>query len=261
MDINSLYNISREYAERINQNIPDMVSQTDSRLCVIRSAKNKIYTGITGIAVISGALTADSAVSRAVRAMTAAGDTKASELINIMFSDYSIVVPENDEISALTDADPDNVSCEVVISMEETAPASSISGRLDFVSGNDEDDHLPQQPEAAPESDTADETDISGNLNAPMEFADGFDIDESNPFYEPPVQDDASAVIKTLADNPSAEKSMAELVSQNNSDIQQPASSDSEKKKEKLLSKSELRKQAKQRKKVAKANFNIKKKF
>lgn len=261
MDINSLYNISREYAERINQNIPDMVSQDNSQLCVIRSGQNKIYTGITGIAVIKGVLTEDSALSRAVRAMNAAGDTKASELINIMFSDYSITVPENDELSALTDINPENVSCEVVISMEEAVTASSLSKQLHSNSEIDEAETLPQQPEFSPADNNNGSPDFSGSFSNSVEFADGFDIDESNPFYDPPAADDAPAVIKTLEDNPNAAKSMAEMISQNNPDTQQSVSSDSERSMENPLSKSELRKQAKQRKKVAKANFNIRKKF
>lgn len=284
MEIGAFYDTAKDFAEKIKTEKPNYVSDDDSALCLILTDKQEIFSGVTSVGIRNDNVTTVSAESAAIMSMKAAGQTNALLMITVLFSDYSISKPDKDRLEMLLAASTDNYGCEIVVSAEETATVMSLqsdstSEFSDFFNGFDDD------PESTSEVDEdvsdGSESESVSSLGAPAEFASGVDIDESNPFYEPPTADEPPKNVLASMENVVKDKYAVSTGSEKaadsdneTSDEEKSATTDSdtsanaldsapskaEKKKSKnSMSKGDLLKQAKKRKKVARANFNFRK--
>ena len=163
MEIGSLYNTAKNFAETLKHSRPELTNY-DACLCLIVADSGDIYSGVSSVSINEGTVNEVPAERIAVMSAITAKHVIAKQLIVISLDDYSYFKPEDEAIALLVNASVDNGSCQVVLSPDETATAASLapaSAVSDFLSGYDE---TPEQ------------------LGAPAEFASGFDVDSTNPF-------------------------------------------------------------------------------
>lgn len=269
MDVNALYNIAKGFVTKMQNEKPALAAEPDAAICLILTNDDEVYSGVTAMGIHNGNIVAYPAECVALIAMFAAGKFKAKQMLILSMNDLSILVPCIEAVDMLMLLDTGNDECEAAISeerfvtvrqlmqddvIEEEETEDMDSAEVNFFSGFGDDeedgeaaavfeggfDESYSAPQHAP---VQNETSGNVQLGAPVEFASGVDVDESNPFYEPPGagEGDSEAAASETKVNKHMETETA------------PAQT-------KSMSKAELLKQAKKRKKVAKSNFNFFKK-
>lgn len=257
MGTNVFYNMVKEYAESLVKQRPDCASTGNNAICAIFTSKHDIFTGVTDISQ------SVSAEYLAINAMCDAGQTKARQMITLLLSDFSVVKPNADGVAKLIETDYENGKCEVFISHNESVKASEIAGNIgsgeskanDFFDGFDGQGNGTESVGkntfekmglvSEPDTEMTDTSINQSELGAPADFSSGFDIDVTNPFYEAPAEDKEVTTITSA----SANKPVNTLGESTESGSKTPT-----------MSKDELLKQAKKKKKIAKNIFSAKRK-
>ena len=186
MDKNTFYETAKNFAKVIMSNKPEAAFAQDSCLCLIIADSQDIFSGITTISINEGSVEEVKAEDVAANALIADGKAKARQMIVISLEDNSFFKPNEECIARLMRASVDNGACEVMISPEETVNAATLAPAVsgqNFLEGYDDDGTVPAEPAPNP----------SAPVGAPADFASGFDIDESNPFYANPDSAPAAA--------------------------------------------------------------------
>lgn len=261
MGINVFYNIVREYAEALIKQRPDCISYGNTSICAVLTNKHDVFAGVTGISLNNGAVQPVPAEYLAINAMCSAGQTKARQMITISLTDFSVLKPDNSGIEMMLETDSENSKCEVFISPNESVKASEIVGNVDNDSSDDifdgfdsqnietvsaEDNAFEKAEFVSDVQETATETEKKPlELGSPADFSSGFDIDVTNPFYEAPAEDKEVATISSSPRN----KSQNTAVENNGIESKTPE-----------ISKDELLKHAKKKKKIAKTIFGTRRK-
>lgn len=252
MGTNVFYNMVKEYAEAFIKQRPDYVSAGNA-ICAIFTNKHDIFTGVTGDL---------SAEYSAIDAMCSSGQTKARQMITLSLVDFSVLSPDADGAAKLIAADSDNEKCEIFISTNESVKACEIAGNVhadeaensEFFEGFDAQGSNAEKADSGAfekmgiVSNTAESAENSvkpSALGAPADFSSGFDIDVTNPFYEAPAEDKE---VKTIS-SAKADKPVNTLNMDSGNEKKVPE-----------ISKDELLKQAKKKKKIAKNIFSAKRK-
>ena len=150
MEIKALYNIAKDYA----QTLKNARSGISGELCLILTDGKEMVTGVTGVRIANDAAEDVSAFENALAYCALTGKKRAEQILNISLADDSVVKLSDEMLGKLIKLDYENGKCEVAVSDSEFVLAG---GKKD---------------EAA-------------DLAAPADFSDGFDFDESNPFFEP----------------------------------------------------------------------------
>ena len=161
MEIGSLYNTAKNFAETLKQKRPEL-TQYDANLCLIIADTGDIFSGVSTVSINEGAVEDVSAEKIAVMSIATAKHVIAKQLIVISLDDFIYIRPDDEALGILVNSSVDNSSCEVVLSPEEAVTAASLvpaSEAPDFLSGYDE-----------------------AELGAPAEFANSIDVDSTNPF-------------------------------------------------------------------------------
>ena len=188
MEIGSLYNTAKNFAETLKHSRPELTNY-DACLCLIVADSGDIYSGVSSVSINEGTVNEVPAERIAVMSAITAKHVIAKQLIVISLDDYSYFKPEDEAIALLVNASVDNGSCQVVLSPDETATAASLapaSAVSDFLSGYDE---TPEQ------------------LGAPAEFASGFDVDSTNPFNNGEADNKADS-LNSLYEHPEEAQQM-----------------------------------------------------
>lgn len=273
MGTNIFYNVVKEYAEALVNQRLDCASFDGAAICAILTSAHDIFAGVTGVSLCNNLVKPISAEYMAVTAMKCAGQTKALQMITLLFEDFSVIEPESEGIEIMIEANPENNKCEIFISKNESVSAASFIGS-DETQQNEINSETHKEPVSeSVETDSIRSEDFekmetvndsvaettettnknrSSSLGTPADFSSGFDIDENNPFYEPPALHKDVKTISTIADGVPTVKTDSDS---STSAFCAPAN---ENKKE-TLSKNDLLKQAKKKKKIAKANFGFRK--
>ncbi len=161
MEIGSLYNTAKNFAETLKQKRPEL-TQYDACLCLIIADTGDIFSGVSTVSINEGAVEDVSAAKIAVMSVVTAKHVIAKQLIVISLDDYSYFTPDDEALGILVNSSVDNSSCQVVLSPDEVVSAASLvpaSEAPDFLSGYDE-----------------------AELGAPAEYANSIDVDSANPF-------------------------------------------------------------------------------
>lgn len=249
MDINTLISTAKEYAGKVKAEASDKGAQ----LAVIADAKGKTFIGVTAVTVKGGSVTRISADYMAALYMINEGSRIAANIVVIGIEDQTVVKPSAECLDLLFRTNVENDNCVAAVSDSETATVLSLrlgGSGADLMDGFDFDDSEPAvKPVEASEPETAAETvpaQKEEKADAPEHSSNvisGVKIEENNPFYEAPEDvKPPEEVVATV----SGENLEAEALERESED-------------EPELSKEELLKQAKKRKKVAKANFLFRK--
>lgn len=274
MDVNALYNVAKGFVNKIQNEKPALAAESDAAICLILTDDEEIYSGVTGMGIHNGNIVSYPAECVALIAMFASGVFKAKQLIVISMEDHSVAVPCVECLDMLLLLDTGNDACEIAVSEDRIVPISELmsdgadaeeaeetsdisSASVDYFSGfgnempEDVSDSAKVYEGGFDESYSAPQhepvkKELGGNasLGAPAEFASEVEIDESNPFNERSetvAESDGAKPVGILTEKASNAESAQDQ-------------------KAKTLSKAELLKQAKKKKKVAKSNFSFFKK-
>ena len=260
MDINTLIKTAKNNAQKVKQAVPSATAEPGNELAVAADAKGKVYTGVTGITIKKGNVEKIKADYMAVLNMVNDGSRIASGVAVVKLDDLSVVKPSAECLELLFRTNVENDNCIAAVSETEGETVSSLrlgGSGADLMDGFDfSDDEAPEElveeaaddyieitneePKAAePAAENADAPEHSTNVIS------GVKIEENNPFYESPsdVKPPEEVIATVSGENLEAEALEREAAEE-----------------EPELSKEELLKQAKKRKKVAKANFFFRKK-
>lgn len=262
MNMNELYNTAKKYADKLREEKPGYVSGEDSALCLIVTDKNEIFSGVTSVRISGGKTEEVHAEFNAVMSMKEAGQTAAKQMITVLFKDQSICVPCSDCLDLLFRASESNNNCAVMTGPDKASSAMSLrfgtsEDQADFLSGFDFDDGPSESA-----------------LGAPAEYAQAIAVDESNPFNA--TSDEAQTEVVTFTGDRKKEDSPAPEAAADTADSAAEAQGGGESApapeskpeaaapaaenaadKEDAPSMEDMLKQAKKRKKIAKANFNF----
>ncbi len=282
MEVNAFYNTAKIYAESIKYQKPNYFTEPGSTLCLILTDTQEIFSGVTSVRIHDGVVDELHSEHIAIMSMLAANKVRVQKMLTISFDDFSICIPTLECLNMLFRADSRNRKCEVVVSLTETVPAEELtsgayvqknasdnnSNPSDFVY----DDNIPQMFDDEPVYESNNDessSDEASSLGAPADFVSGFEFDESNPFYEPDAPDTTDNVEALNPDGHSTEflytppqqsNSVGSESYESNS-VYKGSEYITETDDNKKISKKELLKQAKERKKAAKSNARFKKLF
>lgn len=209
MEIKELYDLAKQYAEIITNNKPEYVSENESAICVIVDSNDQPYTGITSVTIKGGMVELLPAETVAVKRFIDNCDgTSAKGIITMQFKDSKVVETGKVSLVMLGQTNPANGECAVVTSEEESkalrdiVPVAEEAPVAEAALANADIPVAAEAPaevtpaaepsmedlmngfdvEVAPEADTANTA--AESVGAPAEFADGFSVDSSNPFFE-----------------------------------------------------------------------------
>lgn len=227
MENSELYNLAKQYADMIGKEKPEFVSDSESAICVIVDKNDQPVTGLTSVTVKGGQVELIPAETVAVRRFIDYSDgVAAGQMITIKFSDTKVVEPRKATLVMLAQANYSNGDCIVMVSeeeskalkeivpvpepvaapaeeapvVEENVPAAAEPSMEDLMNGFDVD-----ITEEAPAAEAPAETKKVGE---PAEFADGFSVDTTNPFFEEAATSPDSEVktidsgVKSMFDQP-----------------------------------------------------------
>lgn len=253
-----MYAAAKEYAEKIKEERPSLAAEKDVAVALVVTDKGENFVGVTGVRFRDGNAEDVPAELIAVLMMKNQGGFVAKNLIVLSLGDLSILKPEAECLELLFRTNAENDNCMAALSEQEETSVASLRladiGGEDFFSGFDDDEEVQEdaegedegEPEAEEDTEEAEEAAAEEEETASVSSnsISGVEIDESNPFYEAPEEvKPPEDVIATIADENASEEADT-----SNED-------DAKDKPKETLSKEELMKQAKKRKKVAKSNF------
>ena len=195
MENNALYETAKVFADTLKTRYPYLEEDSDACLALIIADSGNVFSGVSSITINEGTPEALPAEKIAAMSVVTAGET-ARQMIIISIDDNSFFEPEEAALRLLINNSPENGSCQVMLSPEETAPAASLlpNAAEDFMSGYGDDVEAPQEaaPAAVPSA-------ASPAAGAPAEFVDGFDVDETNPFA---ASGGSTSEVKSFYDQP-----------------------------------------------------------
>ena len=174
MEIGSLYNTAKNFAETLKQKRPEL-TQYDACLCLIIADTGDIFSGVSTVSINEGAVEDVSAAKIAIMSIVTTKNVIAKQLIVISLDDYSYFVPDNAALSILVNSSVDNSSCQIVVSPDEMVSAATLVPAdevPDFLSGYDEE--------------------VVEELGAPAEYAESINVDTANPFNSESAEEDSS---------------------------------------------------------------------
>ena len=173
MEIGAFYNTAKSFADRVKQEKPNYTEGADSAICLIMSDKQEIFSGVTSVKFIEGGIAELHAEEAAISAMLAAHGAIAVQMITVDFANGNILKPCKECLDLLTGINENNNNCEIAVTAEESVSAMVLKSQgsdsdmaNDFLAGFDGD------------------TTSDSGLGAPADFSAGFEVDESNPFFE-----------------------------------------------------------------------------
>ncbi|MBQ6634481.1 MAG: hypothetical protein IJH80_09915 [Ruminococcus sp.] len=259
MDIKTLIKTAKNNAQKVKQAVPSATAEPGTELAVAADAKGKVYTGVTGITIKKGNVEKIKADYMAVLNMVNDGSRIASGVAVVKLGDLSVVKPSAECLELLFRTNVENDNCIAAVSETEGETVSSIrlgGSGADLMDGFDFGDYeAPEEPVEEAADDYIEMTNeepkaaepAAENVDAPEHSTNvisGVKIEENNPFYESP------------SDVKPPEEVIATVSGEN---LEAQALEREAEEEEPELSKAELLKQAKKRKKVAKANFLFRK--
>ena len=219
MEINELYNTAKQYADMIRQEKPDFVSESESAVCVIVDQNNQLITGITSVTVKGGLINLIPAETVAVRQLIDNMNGPAKQIVTVSFKDGAVLETSKASLSilalsgaadgecrVLTSVDADVALKELVDVPEQAAPVAeaAVEEAAPAV------EEISTEPESMEDLmsgfDVPTEETPAESLGEPAEYADGFSVDESNPFFEEAAPDTevktVDSDVKSMFDQP-----------------------------------------------------------
>ena len=103
MEIGSLYNTAKNFAETLKQKRPEL-TQYDAELCLIIADTGDIYSGVSTVSINEGAVEDVSAAKIAVMSVVTAKHVIAKQLIVVSLDDFIYIRPDDEALGMACDA-------------------------------------------------------------------------------------------------------------------------------------------------------------
>ena len=127
MEAKEFYNLAVKLTEDIKGIEPQLVSGSDSELCVMVTAeKQAVYAGVTSVKVSEGKVMRSCPEYNAIMAMIPSGETRIEKLITLSFSSLEVSQPCEDCFQLLYRANPENQNAEVFTAPDKIVKASEL---------------------------------------------------------------------------------------------------------------------------------------
>ena len=132
MESQEFYNLAVKLAEDIKNIEPQLVSGSDSELCVLVTSENQaVYAGVTSVKVSAGKVMRSCPEYNAVMAMLPSGETLIEKLLTVSFSALEVKQPCEDCFRLLYRANPENQNAEIFTAPDKTVKASELFAPAD----------------------------------------------------------------------------------------------------------------------------------
>lgn len=128
MDAYNLYNIAKEYAEKVWQERGDFVSTYYATITVVVSDGGHIYTGITGLTVNYGDVEILRSEKGAIASMLLDGQSYAKQMITLSFKTRQFAKPDTDSLSLLYELDHRNANCVLMTGEDQFITVGEVIG-------------------------------------------------------------------------------------------------------------------------------------
>ncbi|MDE6004095.1 MAG: hypothetical protein K2G88_01760 [Oscillospiraceae bacterium] len=126
MESKDFYNQAIKLMNDIKNIEPQLVSGSDSELCVLTTDKQTVYAGITSVKINDGKIMRACPEFNAIMTMIASGEITVEKLITISFSTKEVNQPCPECIKLLCDTSPDNKDTEIYVSPNQFSKASEL---------------------------------------------------------------------------------------------------------------------------------------
>ncbi|MDE5738362.1 MAG: hypothetical protein K2H93_08355 [Oscillospiraceae bacterium] len=126
MESKDFYNQAIKLMNDIKNIEPQLVSGSDSELCVLITDKQTVYAGITSVKISDGKIMRACPEFNAIMTMIAAGEITVEKLITISFSSKEVSQPCPECVKLLCDTSPDNKDTEIYVSPNQFSKASEL---------------------------------------------------------------------------------------------------------------------------------------
>lgn len=126
MESKDFYNQAIKLMSDIKNIEPQLVSGSDSELCVLTTDKQTVYAGITSVKISNGQIMRACPEFNAIMTMIASGETAVEKLITISFSSKEVSQPCPECIKLLCDTNLDNKDTEIYVSPNQSSKASEL---------------------------------------------------------------------------------------------------------------------------------------
>ena len=125
MESKDFYYSAVNLMEEIKQLNPQLVSGSDSELCVLTTVdKQTVYAGVTSVKVNAGQIMRSCPEFNAIMTMIDAGESQVEKLITISFSTKEVIQPCEECLKLLYRTNPENKDTEIYVSPNQTEKAS-----------------------------------------------------------------------------------------------------------------------------------------
>lgn len=267
--MNNFYDEAIKTAYLIKEQYPSYAADPNAAVCVILTNEGTIFAGVTGIAVHGDTIVGAYAELAAAAAMKTESKARAVKTVTLSLNDLSIITPDESVISALFDMNSIVSDCEILTSRQSYVSAAEMTGGNDFFAGFDDDifgetEEISANSNEENSSDSLTKTESGANGSgypSKPEFSSSVTLDENNPFFEPADTEEQKNDVKFFAEVPDENNTSDTSIKADRTNVN-PAFADflnEDLKDPQEISKEDLLKQAKQRKKIAKARFGFKK--
>ncbi len=126
MESKDFYNQAIKLMNDIKNIEPQLVSGSDSELCVLTTDKQTVYAGITSVKISDGKIMRACPEFNAIMTMIAAGEITVEKLITISFNSKEVSQPCPECVKLLCDTNPDNRDTEIYVSPNQVSKASEL---------------------------------------------------------------------------------------------------------------------------------------
>lgn len=145
MESKDFYNQAIKLMNDIKNIEPQLVSGSDSELCVVTTDKQTVYAGVTSVKINDGKIMRACPEFNAIMTMISSGEITVEKLITISFHTKEVSQPCPECIKLLCDTSPDNKDTEIYISPNQFLKASEL-----FSSDMHIHDTIHKEQESAP---------------------------------------------------------------------------------------------------------------
>ena len=127
MEAKEFYNLAVKLMEDMKTKEPQLVSGSDSELCILVTAeKQTVYAGVTSVKVNAGQIMRSCPEYNAIMAMIPEGETLVEKLLTVSFSTLEVSQPCAECLKLLYRVNADNKYTEVFVAQDKTTKASEL---------------------------------------------------------------------------------------------------------------------------------------
>lgn len=194
MELKELYAAMDDLMQKVKKSEPQLSDIYDSALCVLVTDNQHIYGGISGVVINNGNIARTHPEYQAITAMLVSGETCVEKMLTMDFKAKNVISPCQECINLLCRVNRNNLKTVICTSATTTALTEELAKNLKGTGNNAGGVVFPQDNMSVDSvsNDTFDGFDVPDEM-PDGSIIDNLHVDESNPFYEPPIDKNLNA--------------------------------------------------------------------